>query len=60
MTGYRLYRLDGDGKVLSAQWLEAADDASALDAAAGRCEGRPAELWQGKRLVARIDPHARD
>lgn len=54
MAGYRLYRLDGDGKFAAAEWLEAADDRAALEAANRRCDGHDCELWQGKRLVARL------
>ena len=52
---YRLYCLDGVDKVSSAEWIEAEDDSAALDAAEGLRDGRKCELWQGSRLVARLE-----
>lgn len=54
MPAYRLYRVDGAGKILTAEWLEASDDESALDAARTSANGDRCELWQKQRLVARI------
>ena len=57
MAFYRLYRLDGAGRIAAAEWLEADDDADARERAAQRCDGSGAvELWARNRLVARIDP----
>ena len=51
---YRLYCLDGDGRIASAAELIVADsDAEALKAARERATV-PCELWQGRRLVGRI------
>jgi hypothetical protein len=52
---YRLYCLDGMGKVASAEWLEADDDTAAIGAAERQRGGRVCELWQGNRVVARFD-----
>ena len=58
MPAYRLYHLDGAGKVASAEWLDADGDDSALEKArASRRSGR-CELWQGARLVSRLDGQA--
>jgi hypothetical protein len=48
--------LDGSGRVDSAEWLEAVDDSDATEKA-GKQEMKAvsAELWQGKRRVARLD-----
>ena len=54
VAGYRLYGLDGVGKVASAQWIEADDDAAAIAAAAKIMDGKDCELWQGARLVSRV------
>jgi hypothetical protein len=55
LANYRLYRLDGAGKISSAEWLEAADDDEAeRQVRDGKPEG-PVELWDRNRLVARID-----
>jgi hypothetical protein len=51
---YRLYGLDGVDKVASGQWIDAADDETAIEAAKAMMDGHDCELWQGKRLVARI------
>ena len=52
VAGYRLYGLDGVKKVASAEWIEAEDDETAIEAARNRMNGRDWELWQGTRLVA--------
>ncbi len=54
VTTYRLYCLDGVGKVATAEWVEADDDEAALCIADSMREGRACELWQGSRLVARL------
>ena len=55
MAGYRLYGLDGANKVASAEWIEADDDASAIEEAKRTHQGYECEVWQGKRLVTRLD-----
>jgi len=56
MTEYRLYCLDGAGKIDLADWFEAANDCAALSEAqrlkpnAARCE-----IWQRNRLVAKLN-----
>lgn len=56
MPVYRVYRLDGAGKVWSAEWIEADDDAAALDVARKMADAAHIEVWQTQRLVGRIDP----
>jgi hypothetical protein len=58
MSEYRLYRVDGAGRILSAEWLEAADDDSAVAEARTCAEGTRCEIWQRDRLVARLSPQA--
>ena len=60
MGTYRLYCLDGVDKVASAEWIEAADDDTAIDSAEGMHGGRKCELWQGNRLVAVVDGRRAD
>ena len=60
MPAYRLYLLDGTGKVASAEWLEAADDDSAITAVKARSTARRWELWQRQRLVAEIPANGAD
>ena len=56
MPAYRLYFLDGAGRVDSADWVEAEDDASAAEAACKLLDkGVYAELWLNQRFVARLD-----
>ncbi|MFL6764701.1 MAG: hypothetical protein ACJ8FO_05840 [Sphingomicrobium sp.] len=55
MSNYRLYGLDGVRKVASAEWIEADGDEAAIEVAKERMDGRDLELWQGPRLVARLD-----
>ena len=55
MAGYRVYCLDRTNKVSSGDWIEAADDDSAIAIASEQHDGFECEVWQGKRLVARLD-----
>lgn len=58
MPSYRLYRLDGAGKILTADWLEAAtDEAAVREAKVGMSPGNY-ELWERGRLVARLQGDA--
>ena len=52
LPNYRLYRLDGAGRISAAEWIEAADDDAARASARRECAGR-FELWQRNRLVER-------
>jgi len=55
VAGYRLYGLDGVNKVASADWIEADDDETAIELAKTMMDGYECEVWQGPRLVARLD-----
>ena len=55
MPAYRVYCLDGAGKVWAAEWIEAEDDASAMEIAQGMNRAVKCEVWQGQRLVGRVD-----
>jgi hypothetical protein len=55
VASYRLYGLDGVTKVASGEWFEADTDADAIEAAKTMMDGHDCELWQGPRLVARIE-----
>jgi hypothetical protein len=54
MASYRLYGLDGVSKVASGEWIEAEGDREAIEAARNRFDGGHCEIWQGPRLVARL------
>ena len=58
MAGYRLYRLDGAGRISAAEWIEAADDSAATAQARALGNGSTLELWVGSRFVGRVDPVA--
>jgi hypothetical protein len=55
VANYRIYCLDGANKVASAEWIHADDDAAALEVVTERHAGYKCEIWDGKRLVARLD-----
>jgi hypothetical protein len=57
---YRLYCLDGLSKVVSAEWIEAEDDGRAVELAKDMADAMKCELWQGDRLVARLDRKGRN
>ncbi|HET6942227.1 MAG TPA: hypothetical protein VFH89_08705 [Sphingomicrobium sp.] len=54
MPSYRVYCLDGAGKVWAAEWIEADDDAAALEAARQFTRAVQCEVWQGQRAVGRV------
>ena len=51
MPAYRLYRLDGSGKIDSAEWIEATAPEAALSEAKARFPDGGFELWHGQRLI---------
>ena len=58
MPSYRAYQVDARKRILSATWVEAANDEQAKEkAAAELCEEDipHIELWQATRLVDEID-----
>ncbi|MGZ2411681.1 hypothetical protein ACUXST_001078 [Sphingomonas sp. F9_3S_D5_B_2] len=57
LPSYRLYRLDGAGKIVSAEWVEASSDAEAEQHARDRGLPVTCEMWERNRLVATIEPH---
>ena len=56
MPNYRLYRLDGAGKIMNAEWVEADGDENALAEARQRAAAGSFELWEKNRLVERYRP----
>jgi hypothetical protein len=55
MPQYRHYLLDGAGNITSAQWLAASDDDDAIAQVEARKLSCACEIWDRKRLVARIE-----
>jgi hypothetical protein len=56
MAKYRLYRLDGTGRISGAEWLDALNDRFALQAAQALANGASCEVWQRDRRVGRLSP----
>jgi hypothetical protein len=55
MPEYRLYRLDGSGKIEGAPiQVDAKNDDEALILARAKKLPAQGELWQGNRLVAKV------
>jgi hypothetical protein len=56
MQRYRIYCLDGAGKIGLAEWIEAIDDADAIRQAHDMKPGAlRCEVWLGEQLIATID-----
>jgi hypothetical protein len=53
VPAYRLYRLDGSGKIDSAEWIEADADEAAIGDAHMRFPDGGFELWEGQRFIGR-------
>ena len=53
VPSYRLYRLDGTGRISGAEWIEAADDDEARAHARGQSPSGRYELWDRYRMVER-------
>jgi hypothetical protein len=47
--------MDGVDRIASSDWVEAEDDEAAAELVRERHDGYKCELWQGIRLVARMD-----
>ena len=52
---FRIYCIDGSHKVAAAHWIEAVDDDDAIRIMKAQHSGFKCELWDGHRLVARLD-----
>jgi hypothetical protein len=59
MTDYRLYCLDGVGKIGTGEWVEATGDAEAIMLVKAKKLSVRCELWDHNRLVATIEPFTR-
>jgi len=57
LRNYRLYRLDGAGKIVAAEWLNAEDDNEAAQQARNREFQTTVEIWDRNRMVIRIEPN---
>ncbi len=59
LTTYRVYCYDGVNQVVSADWLEAASDEAAVEKARAAGFGSKCEVWDGRRLVAKLEEERR-
>jgi hypothetical protein len=55
VANYRIYCLDGVNKVAAAKWIEADDHEAAIELVKQQHEGYKCEIWDGPRLIARVD-----
>ena len=58
LPSYRLYQLDGAGKIVAADWVAADADEEALRYAHERVPGGRFELWERGRLVSHPTPNS--
>lgn len=56
---YRVYTLDGVRRIVSADWIDAATDEEAIAIVQATCGGLQCEIWDGDRLVAKIQAQRR-
>ena len=55
MADYRLYCLDGDGRISLAEWIQADSDEQAIAKARDmKLDPVDCEIWRKDRLVAKI------
>jgi hypothetical protein len=56
VKNYRVYRIDGVGRISGGEWFEAADDQLAAEQAVSlNVDGGAIELWSRDRFIARIE-----
>ena len=53
---YRYYCLDRTGRLHSAEWFQAENDRDAVALIEAKHPDGLCEIWQGKRLVAKLAP----
>ncbi len=56
---YRYYCLDGVGNLHDTQWISADNDDDAIAQVEARHPDGKCEIWQGRRLVAALEPMQR-
>ena len=56
MANFRLYRLDGAGKIGTAEWMEAEDENHALELARALNASTTIEIWNRNKLIGRVAP----
>lgn len=58
MTDYRMYCLDGVGKIGSGEWIEAKNEDEALAIVRAKKLAVRCELWAGNRLIGTVPAYA--
>lgn len=56
MADYRLYCLDGSGRIARAEWLDAKSDDEAIVLVRAMKMPTGCEIWERDRLVAKVEP----
>jgi len=54
MAEYRIYHVDGTGKITAGEWFEARSDDEAIVLARSKRHSVGTEVWNGNRMVAQI------
>ncbi len=57
MSDYRLYCLDGAGRIGSGEWIEAENDQAAIALVKAKKLAVSCEIWDRGRLVAKLSPY---
>jgi hypothetical protein len=57
---YRVYCYDAQQKTVSSDLIEAANDQDAIARAEAAGFGSKCEIWEGKRLVAKLEAERRE
>lgn len=52
---YRIYCFDSARNIVTADWIQAADDDDAIAKAHAKGSGTKCELWDGRRMVAELE-----
>jgi len=56
---YRVYCYDAANKMVTADWIEAPSDEEVIARVEAAGFGTKCEIWEGKRLVARLEAERR-
>ena len=54
MAWYRVYCLNNVNRISAAEWIEAENDAQALDMVSAKKLNVSCEVWEGRRLVGNV------
>ena len=54
-SSYRAYWVDGTGKRLSVDWIDAVNDDDAVATVEGNIHCLKCEVWDGRRLLKKIE-----